>query len=302
MPSRRMRLDAVIAAGLWVCAVGAIAGCTGGSDAEQAAHSVTVADADAADDALSPNDLIVTDDEEVVSGRPDEMAAPAVTDPTSEQASKPTSKPASKPADQTARELAAAKTTPRRAPPIGPPPAMPYDEMPVDDLDRSILAPVEELEPETPAPKTPTVQPGMESKTFERVGKAIRLSFDDLDLLKVLGVDKPIPLDVAESYPGWLKDLDGRRVRLRGFMYPPYEPDGIRKFALARDNEICCFGRDPLAYDILPVNLAEGVTTEYIQARPFDVIGTFHHDPFPSDVRDDDLMQLYSIDEATIEQ
>ena len=285
----------MIAAGLLVLGMG----CSGGS--EPAAQPVTVADADAADQTLSPDDLVVTEDDEVVSGRADERQL-------DRPAGKPVDTPVETPPDESVGELVAARVTPPARskpagpppvgpPPVGPPPAMPYDEVPVDDLDLSILTEAAE-----PQPKTPTVQPGMETKTFERVGQAIRLSFDDLDLLKVLGVDKPIPLDVAKSYPDWLQDLDGRRVRLRGFMYPPYEPDGIRKFALARDNEICCFGRDPLAYDILPVTLAEGVTTEYIQARPFDVIGTFHHDPFPSDVRDDDLMQLYSIDEATIEQ
>lgn len=204
-----------------------------------------------------------------------------------------------------------------------PPPQLPYtpDEIDVslDPIEVSIAGERPAAGDETPAMASeaaageregdadqprpePTLQPGMESRTFEAVGPgdAVRVSFDDLDLLKVLGVDRRIPLDVVESFPGWLADLDGRRVRLRGFMYPPFEATGIRGFLLARDNEICCFGRDPLPYDILPVRLAEGETTDYLQAVPFDVVGTFHIDTLPSDLDETELQQLYSIDEATI--
>ncbi len=50
--------------------------------------------------------------------------------------------------------------------------------------------------------------------------------------------------------PDWLRELDGQPITLRGFMYPTYA-DPVRAFMLARDNQICCFGRNPKPYDLV---------------------------------------------------
>lgn len=114
------------------------------------------------------------------------------------------------------------------------------------------------------------------TRTFAVEGpeSAIRISFDDFDLLKVMNLD-PVPADAVEKLPKWLKALDGKRIRVRGFMYPPFQDTGIRGFVLARDNQICCFGRTPKEYDLVDTFLRKGVTTNYIQNRPFDVVGIF---------------------------
>ncbi len=124
--------------------------------------------------------------------------------------------------------------------------------------------------PQSPPPETET------TRTFAVEGpeSAIRISFDDFDLLKVINLD-PVPTDAVEKLPKWLKALDGKRVRVRGFMYPPFQDTGIRGFVLARDNQICCFGRTPKEYDLVDTFLRKGVTTSYIQNRPFDVVGIF---------------------------
>ncbi len=72
---------------------------------------------------------------------------------------------------------------------------------------------------------------------------------------------------------------------------------GIRGFALARDNQICCFGRVAKIYDVFDVYMREGHTTNYIQGRPFDVVGLFHVRP---EVERGTLYQLYVIDDAVI--
>lgn len=134
--------------------------------------------------------------------------------------------------------------------------------------------------------------------SFQAVGpeRAVRVSYDDIDLLKVLNME-PVPVDCADYFPAWLKALDGQRIRIRGFMYPPFEATGLRGFVLARDNDICCFGRDPKRYDVIDVFMRKGVTTDYIQNRPFDVVGVFHIEP--EAVRGQ-LIQLYVIDDATV--
>ena len=94
--------------------------------------------------------------------------------------------------------------------------------------------------------------------------------------------------------PKWLKDLDGKRVRVRGFMFPSFEDTNIRGFTLARDNQICCFGRNPLVYDLVDVFMRKGESTDYIQNRPFDVIGVFH-------IGDSIIPgELYSLDDAVV--
>lgn len=115
-----------------------------------------------------------------------------------------------------------------------------------------------------------------EARTFKVEGpeSAIRVSFDDVDLLKVMNLD-PVPADAPEHLPKWLRDLDGKRIRVRGFMFPPYQATDIRGFVLARDNQICCFGRKPKEYDLFDIFMRKGVTTHYIEGRPFDVVGLF---------------------------
>lgn len=133
------------------------------------------------------------------------------------------------------------------------------------------------------------------NKTFRVEGpeKALRVSFDDIDLLKVLNMD-PVTENAPELMPKWLKDLDGKRIRIRGFMFPPFEETNIRGFTLARDNQICCFGRNPLVYDLVDVYMRKGETTDYIQNRPFDVVGVFH-------IGDSIIPgELYSVDDAIV--
>ena len=126
------------------------------------------------------------------------------------------------------------------------------------------------------ADATPTTAATDETRTFKVEGpeNSIRVSFDDFDLLKVMNLD-PVPADAPERLPKWLKELDGKRIRVRGFMFPPFQDTDIRGFVLARDNQICCFGRTPKEYDLVDTFLRKGVTTHYIQNRPFDVVGVF---------------------------
>jgi hypothetical protein len=136
------------------------------------------------------------------------------------------------------------------------------------------------------------------NRTFrpEGDGGAVRVSYDDIDLLKVLNMD-PVPADAAAYFPAWLKSLDGRRIRIRGFMYPTFQQTGVHAFGLARDNQICCFGRNPKIYDVFDVVLREGATTNYIPNRPFDVVGVFHIRP---EVEDGKLYRLYEMDDAAV--
>lgn len=151
----------------------------------------------------------------------------------------------------------------------------------------------------TPPPSTPREpQLLIPEKEFPKVppGGVLRVSYDDLDLLKVLNME-PVPVNCVDYFPDWLKSLDGARIRIRGFMIPPLRETGLPAFTLARDNQICCFGRDPKVYDVIPVQLKEGTTTDYIPNRPFDVVGRFVIRP---QAFRGQLENLYEIEDAEI--
>lgn len=138
----------------------------------------------------------------------------------------------------------------------------------------------------------------VKNKSFRHVppGNVPQVSYDDIDLLKVMNME-PVTPQAPELMPQWLKDLDGKRIRIRGFMYPPFQQTGNEYFLLARDNQICCFGKNPKIYDLFPVVLKEGVTTDYILNRPFDVVGVFH---IKAETLDGEMERLYMIDDAIV--
>lgn len=153
-------------------------------------------------------------------------------------------------------------------------------------------------QPETKV-KTNEIEVLVKEKKFQTESKtgALRVSFDDLDLLKVLNME-PVVENAVELMPDWLKGLDGKPVRIRGFMYPTYETEGIERFVLARDNQICCFGRDPKIYDLIQVDMKDGKTTNYIPAtRAFDVLGTLR---IKMVAPDGTPYGLYFIEQATV--
>lgn len=130
----------------------------------------------------------------------------------------------------------------------------------------------------------------------EGPGQALRVSFDDFDLQRVLGVVIPQP-EVISHLPGWLRALNGQRVRVRGYMVPAWREEDLTGFVLARDTEVCCFGPRGKIYHLVTVKLRRGETTDYIQLRPFDVEGVSRIQPVADG---DEMLQLYLIDDAVM--
>lgn len=151
----------------------------------------------------------------------------------------------------------------------------------------------------TTTDKPRTVELLVPDKSFQRdrTSNALRVSYDDLDLLKVLNME-PVTSNAVELMPAWLTDLNGQRIRIRGFMFPTFEAEGLERFVLARDNQICCFGRDPKVYDVIQVDMHAGKTTRYIPAtRSFDVVGRLKID---FRIEDGKPFGLYCIEDAEV--
>jgi hypothetical protein len=125
---------------------------------------------------------------------------------------------------------------------------------------------------------------------------ALRASYDDIDLLKVLNMD-PVTKDAVQKMPVWLKGLNGKQVIIRGFMKPDYVETGIKRFLMVRDTGLCCFGPVTRVYDMIEVALKPGTATDYIELKPFDVMGTMR---IEMKAEDDLVYGLYYLDDAKI--
>jgi hypothetical protein len=126
---------------------------------------------------------------------------------------------------------------------------------------------------------------------------ALRITFDDLDLMKLLNMD-PVTSDCVEKMPAWLRGLEGQTVRVRGFMKPTGLTEGIPQFPFVRSTDMCCFGPKGKVYHLIAVTLKKGLTTDYIELKPFDVVGKFRIEKIELD--DGLIFLLYHIDEAAI--
>lgn len=97
------------------------------------------------------------------------------------------------------------------------------------------------------------------------------INFDDLKF--------PIEKDQAfkdEMLTDSVKQLQGREVKLRGFILPAsvYQNEGIERFVLVRDNQECCFGPGAALFDCVMVEMTGGATADFV-TRPVTVEGKF---------------------------
>ena len=97
------------------------------------------------------------------------------------------------------------------------------------------------------------------------------ISFDDL----AFNIEKGGRYE-AKMLTESIKALDGKKVKLRGFILPStlFRESDINEFVLVRDNQECCFGPSAALFDCVVVNLVDGVKTDYT-TRPVTVTGTF---------------------------
>jgi hypothetical protein len=79
--------------------------------------------------------------------------------------------------------------------------------------------------------------------------------------------------------PEKVKKLDGRRVRIRGFIFPAiFQQKGIQSFPLIKNTQ-CKFGPGGQAHHIILVDLVEGLTTSFT-VRPIAVEGRLRIKPW----------------------
>jgi hypothetical protein len=95
------------------------------------------------------------------------------------------------------------------------------------------------------------------------------VTFDDIKL----DLKKGDPYDASLLTPP-IKKLDGKSIRIRGYILPGFQQSGIKNFVLVRDNMECCFGPGALLHDCILVEMTPPGSTNFT-VRPVSVEGIF---------------------------
>lgn len=96
-----------------------------------------------------------------------------------------------------------------------------------------------------------------------------RVSYADL---------QPDPAQAGQLVPPAALQLEGKKVFIKGYIYPGREKNGIREFLLVRDQGDCCFGGNPTITDRIQVKLTPPLKLSF-QSRLHKVAGIFHVSP-----------------------
>lgn len=113
--------------------------------------------------------------------------------------------------------------------------------------------------------------PGAKTKVLTRAGdREFDKTFDDLRF--DIAVGAPFHREMLTES---IEQLDGKPIRIRGFILPTAQKLGIKQFVLVRDNQECCFGPGAALFDCILVEMNEGETAEFT-IRPVAVTGTFN--------------------------
>lgn len=98
---------------------------------------------------------------------------------------------------------------------------------------------------------------------------AKEITFDDikLDMQKGDAYDASKLTDKVRGY-------DGKTIKIRGYILPSFQQNGIKQFVLVRDNMECCFGPGALLHDCIIVEMTPPATATY-STRPVSVEGNF---------------------------
>ncbi|HEY1067160.1 MAG TPA: DUF3299 domain-containing protein [Pirellulales bacterium] len=105
-----------------------------------------------------------------------------------------------------------------------------------------------------------------------------------------------LKLDENGAPPPDIAQLDGKKVFIKGYVYPDKDTFGIKQFILCRDNGDCCFGGRPPLSDMIQVTLTPPQSLTF-HTYQFKVYGTFRFQPSKAMLGELGAV-LYHIDDA----
>jgi hypothetical protein len=113
-----------------------------------------------------------------------------------------------------------------------------------------------------------------ESSLGEDVGKEMPLTFASL-------MKWEYDAKKNSSPPESVKKLDGRKVRIIGFMYPLQEGANIQNFCLLRSTQTCCYGPKPQYNQYIFVEMVK--PTQFRRLDPVSCAGVLRVAPSPDE-------------------
>ena len=87
--------------------------------------------------------------------------------------------------------------------------------------------------------------------------------------------------------------LDGKKVFLKGYMYPTRRTTGITSFVLCKDTGECCFGGQPKMTDMVVVEFQNGMTVSHREQQLVSVAGVLRPRPI---MQGGQLVALYTLE------
>jgi hypothetical protein len=113
-----------------------------------------------------------------------------------------------------------------------------------------------------------------ESSIGEDAGKEVPLTFTSL-------MKWEYDAKRNSSPPESVKKLDGRKVRIIGFMYPLQEGANIQNFCLLRSTQTCCYGPKPQYNQYIFVEMVK--PTQFRRLDPVSCVGLLRVNPSPDE-------------------
>lgn len=125
-----------------------------------------------------------------------------------------------------------------------------------------------------PMPKPPAPPPEPEVRP-EGLEDHEDLTFDKLGSYPYEVFELKEGVTPREQIPASVKELDKRKIAIKGFMLP-YRNNGesVTEFILLRNQGLCCFGMVPRMNEWVHVTMAEGTGAPYAVDLPITVFGT----------------------------
>jgi hypothetical protein len=120
-------------------------------------------------------------------------------------------------------------------------------------------------------------------------GRVNEITFDDIKL----EMQKGDPYD-SSKLTDKVKSFDGKRIKIRGFILPGFQQNGIKQFVLVRDNMECCFGPGAMLHDCILVEMVPPAETSFT-VRPVSVDGKFTIREFRA-TPDGNVLAIYHLD------
>ena len=178
------------------------------------------------------------------------------------------------------------KTQAAAAPTVADEPVPASSEPPTDSAKSAEVAASE------PAKEPKVNRPPRADRLPPKPGEAEKITFDDLNLQMQANIVFR-PFMVTDR----VKDLDGKRVSISGFMHGAAAGlKGVKEFVLLKNTE-CKFGQDGQADHLAMIYLKDGTATKYTLS---DIVveGTLRIEPYTGP--DGNTWSIYNLEDARI--